>query len=456
MKAVKHQKKRLFLPVFLVLIMTLCQPAMAAYTPDVEVQAKAYYLYNIDTDTVIAEKNADKQMAPASLTKIMTCILALENTKDLDAEKCVYPNYIQDYLYDYQWTQKNGAVSLGGLDAGEELSMRQLLYAAMLPSANEAAMVIADHIGGSQEAFVKMMNKRAKELGATNTTFVNANGLYAKGHVTTARDMAKITLHAMELPGFMEIVSSPSYDSGPTSVRDNITWTSTIKMQIPDHELYYEGLQGVKTGSVPEAGDCFISTCTRDGFTYLLVILGSEYLDKEGNALPVRGSFTDTANLYDWVFDHFTSKALVEKNSIESEAPVDRSFSTDHVRLMAGERFTYLIPKTMDASEIIKEAVIPESVDAPIEKGEQIGQLKLKIGNEEIGSVPLLAAESVKANFILVILDTIGKILGSFVVKFLLILLLLFAVFYAVLLILRNRNRRRYGNRRRPRNNRKW
>lgn len=448
MKAVKQTKKHLFFPLFLVLVLVLCQPAVAAaYTPDVEVQAKAYYLYNIDTNTVVAEKNVDQKLAPASLTKIMTCILAMENTEDLDAEKCVYSSDIQDYLYDYQWTQGNGAVSLGGLDAGEELSMRQLIYAAMLPSANEAAMIIADHIGGSQETFVEMMNKRAKELGATNTNFVNANGLYDENHVTTARDMAKITLHAMELPGFMEIVSSPSYDSGPTSTRDNITWTSTIKMQIPGNELYYEGLQGVKTGSVPEAGDCFISTCTRDGFTYLLVILGSEYLDEDGNALPVRGSFTDAANLYDWVFNNFTSKTLVEKNSIESEASVARSFSTDHVRLMAGERFTYLIPKTMDVSEIIKEAVIPEEVDAPIEKGEQIGELKLKIGGEEIGSVPLLAAESVSANVILVILDTIGKILSSFVVKFLLILVLLFIVFYMALLLLRHYNRRRFGSR---------
>lgn len=440
----KYIKKRLIFPLIVMLLATLCQPAWAAnYTPDVNLTAKAYYLYNMDTDTVIAEQNINQQLAPASLTKIMTCVLALENTPDLDAEKCVYPNYVQDYLYQYQWVDGNGAVSLGGLNAGEELSMRQLLYACMLPSANEAAMIIADHLGGSQEGFVAMMNKRAKGLGMTATNFVNANGLYAEGHVTTAKDMATLALHAMELPGFMDIVSTASYDSGPTNVRDNVTWSTTIKMQVPESSLYYPGLRGIKTGSVPEAGDCFVSTCTRDGFTYLLVIMGAQYLDEDGNALAVRGSFVDAKNLYDWVFDNFRRKSLVEKGSYESEAKLELSMDQDHIRLMAGERFTYLMPKDMDVNDVIKEADIPESVDAPIAKGDYVGELKLKLGGEEIGSVPLLAAETVKATAWLVFWDKVKEVMSSFVFKFLAILIVLLIIFYIIVMILRNRNRRR-------------
>lgn len=420
-----------------------------SYTPDVDIQAKAVYLYNLDTESLIFEKNAEEPMYPASLTKIMTCILALEQTNDLDAQECTYPNYVQDYLYSYG--MQHGAISLGGLKAGEVLSMRQLLYACMLPSANEAAMIVADHIGGSQEEFCQMMNKRAKELGANNTNFVNANGLHDENHVTTAADMAKIALHAMELPGFMEIVSATFYDSGPTNMRENVTWNTTIKMQIPKNPSYFAGLRGIKTGSVPEAGDCFISTCTRDGFTYLLVIMGSNYLDAEGNALPQRGAFVDTEAIYTDVFENLRRKTLIDKGTRVHEIKLNLSLEQDHIKLMTGERFTDLVKKTTEVSDVTRIPEIPESWDAPVKKGDHIGELRLILAGEEVGSVPLLAAESVDASAILVIWSKIRGVMSSFWFKFLLILVLLLVVLYVILMILRNRNRRRKNYRPRRR-----
>lgn len=429
-----------------IILSGLCVPAWALiYTPDVEIGAGAYYLYNMDNDTLIAEHNMDERMYPASLTKIMTCILAIENTADLDREMLTYPNYVQDYLYNYQWVQGNGAVSLGGLEAGETLSMRQMLYAIMLPSANEAAMIIADHIGGSQEGFAEMMNRRAKELGAVNTHFVNPNGLHDPEHYTTAHDIALITMHTMELPGFMDIVTTTSYDSGPTNKRESITWDTTNKMQVPGSSYYYSGLRGIKTGSTPDAGACLVSTCTQDGFTYLLVVMGSPYLDENGAALPQTGSFVDTANLYDWAFQNFQYKMLVDKATQVSEIPLRLSTQKDHLSLATGDRLSALVPVTTKVTDVTMVPEIPDSWDAPVEKGDVIGELRLTLAGEELGRVPLVAAESIDASPMLLILEKTKQVMKSFWFKFIIILIALLIVLYIILIILRNRNRRRRG-----------
>lgn len=418
--------------------------AAGEYEPDKPFTAKAVYLYNIDTDSLIFEENSNAPMYPASTTKIMTCILALENTPDLDFEMVGYPQYVQEYLYLYQ--MENGAVSNGGLMAGEELSMRKLLHALMLPSANEAAMLIADHISESQEDFVALMNKRAKELGAKNTHFVNANGLFDEGHTTTAYDLAVMARHAMQLPGFMEIVTQTSYEGGPTNLHDNLPWVSTNKMMIPNSEYYYPGLAGIKTGTLPESGRCFVSTATRDGFTYLLVVLGCDYLDGEGNELPQNMAFVDTANLYDWVFENFKVKTLVEKGKYAAEIPLRLSMEKDHIKLMTADRFTSLINQAVDASSVTIVPEIPESIDAPVKKGDVIGEAKLILSGKEIGRVALLAAESVEASPVLILWERVKAIMMSFWFKFIVVFIVLLIVAYIILMIIRNRNRRRYSS----------
>ncbi len=440
-------KKQTFLGLILILtIMSLNFTGVAktAYAPEAHVSAGAYYLYNLDTNEVISERNSTQPMYPASVTKIMTCILALEKTADLDKEMVKYPNYVQDYLYTYQL--KNGAISLGGLSAGEEMSMRKLLFALMLPSANEAAMVIADHVGGSQEGFIQMMNDRAKELGATNTNFANPDGLFDENHVTTAEDIAKIAMHAIKLPNFMDIVSETAYDSGPTNKHENLHWETTNKMIIPNSEYFYPGLKGVKTGHLPEAGRCFVSTATRDGFSYLLVVLGSDYLDESGKVLNGNASFVDTKVLYDWVFDSFKVKTLVEKGKIVAEIPLKLSTEQDFVKLMTSDRFSALRHKSEDASSVTLVCEIPDSIDAPIKKYDKIGTAKLMLSGEEIGRVDLLSSESVEASQVLIVLEKVKAIASSFWFKFSIIFAFLLFVAYVVMMISRNRRRQRQSS----------
>lgn len=439
-------KKKAFL-IFLIMLTilsaTFTGTAAPLYMPEAPFTAKAVYLYNIDTGAVISEQNSTQPMYPASLTKIMTCILALENTGDLDFETVTFPQYVQDYLYTYQL--QNGGVSLGGLSANEEISMRKLLYALMLPSANEAAMMIANHLAGSQEAFAEMMNRRAKELGATNTHFVNANGLFDENHTTTAEDMAKIALHAMSLPGFMDITSTISFDSGETNKHDNLHWESTNLMMMPENSYYYPGLRGIKTGSLPESGRCFISTATKNGFTYLLVIMGSDYYDAEGNVLPGNKAFDDTRVFYDWVFASYKVKTLVEKGKIVAEIPLRLSMDKDFVKLMTDDRFTKLMNTNIEASSVVIVPEVPDSLDAPVKKGDVVGEAKLMLSGEEVGRVKLLASESVEASQLLILWEKVKEIMRSFWFKFAVVFIVSLIISYIIMMILRNRRRRRSG-----------
>jgi len=417
------------------------------YEPTEPVNSDAALLYNLDTDTVIYSKNETDPKYPASLTKIMTCILALENTQNLDTEMVTYPTYVQDELYRYQVA--NGSVSLGGLVAGEELTMRQALYAIMLSSANEASMSIADHIGGSQEGFVRMMNQRAKELGAKNTNFVNPNGLFDEKHVTTAYDMAQITLHAIELPGFMDIVSTATYESGPTNVHENLTWSTTNYLMIEGNSYYNSNVQGVKTGSLPESGRCFISTATKSGYRYLLVLMDAPYYDEDGNAMNANLAFTDANNIYKWVFETFVVQTVKDQGEHVGEIEVRFNLEQDKVLLVTAERFSALVPRQVTKNDVVVKPLIPEYIDAPVTKGQHVGEGILMLAGEEIGRVDLLAYENVSVSNTLVFLDKAKGILqaiaGNFLFKFLIIFLVLLILFYIFVMIQRNKNRKRKG-----------
>ena len=419
------------------------------FIPNVDITAKAVYLYNMDTGKVIYEKDSRAPMSPASMTKVMTCILALEDAQEkgynLDSEIVTYPLSVQDELYIYQ--QENGRVSQAGLLAGEELTMKDCLYALMLPSANEVAMSIALHINGSQAAFVERMNRRAKELGATDSNFVNANGLYDEDHRTTAHDIAKIAEYALTLPGFFDIVNTTSY-TVETNLHDSLSWTTTNKMLIPTSSYYYPAVRGIKTGMVPEAGFCLVSTASKDGFTYLLVVMGcGEYNPDDSLNMDREMAFVDSQKIYDWVFDTFRVKTLIEKGTNVGEAELRLSFDQDYVKLMSGERFTSLMPKDVTAANVTYVPYTEDYFDAPVKKGDVVGEVALILSGEEIGRVPLLIAESVEASPALVVLEQVKMITRSFWFKFGAVLFVLLVILYIMLMILRNRRKQRSGYR---------
>lgn len=418
-------------------------PAFADYDPGFDVDAEAVYFINLDTGKVIYEKDADKKVYPASTTKIMTALLALENIPDLDTPQIELKLYIQNAL-------SGTGASLAGILRGETFTPRELLYAALLPSGNEAAMMLGDYVGdGSLDYFAEMMNEKAAELGAVNTHFVNASGMHDDDHYATAYDMYLITMAALENETFREIVSTNYYYAGEDQNGNPLHWNTTNFLISPGSTYYYPYATGVKTGTTDEAGRCLVSTAEKDGYHYLMVMMGAPQYDFNGEKLEENMVFKQTIGLYDWAFSSFSNKTLIEKDVGVGEVPLKLARGgKDYLLIKSGEVFTDLLPNEIEASSITMELDLPAVINAPIEEGDQVGTIRLMLAGEEIGSVPAVAAEDVDASLIATLIDQFKRLFRSFLAKFIVVFVILSIIAYIIITVLRGRNKNRYYRRR--------
>ena len=305
-------KKKLvcFLSVVLTVWLLLPQGAFAAsFQIDFDTACDALQLVNLDTGTVVYEKNADKRREPASTTKIMTYIVVYENVEDPDNTTVTISEKIRDELL-------GTGSSLSGIEVGDVLTVKQLLYCMMIPSGNDAALALADFVGGGDvQKFVDMMNEKAAELGCTNTHFMNPHGLHDDEHYTTARDLAIITQYAMMLPDFMDITDTTNiyykpYGGPDAEEKRLLVTTNRLIHKNLDPQYYYQYAQGIKTGSHDQAGYCLVSTATKNGMSYLCVALGAPSVDESGNRISEHGECTDSMNLYEWAFGNLGFRTL--------------------------------------------------------------------------------------------------------------------------------------------------
>lgn len=435
-------KKKLSLLLALIILLStifsVTAFAESKYYPPFETTAKGVYLINLDTNEVIYEKNAKEKMYPASLTKIMTTILALEFTDHPEDVKVTMKGYIENEMYIKR--KELGGISLGGFLKGEEITLDKLLYAVMLPSANEAAMMVADYVGdGSIDYFVELMNKKAKEIGAYDTHFVNPHGLHDPEHYTTPYDMYLIARYAMENPKFVEIVNTVNYDGGPTNKHENLYWNNTNKLISSSSKYYSPSISGVKTGTTDEAGRCVISTASKDGYNYLMVIMGAP-IDMEDEI----SSFYETTRLYNWVFNTFKVKTIIEKGEIVGETGLRLADEKkDHLKLMSYEKLTALIPDTIDVSSVIIDVNVPKMVNCPVKKGDYIGSAQFILAGDVIGKVDLVSAEGVEASVIKVYVDKAISITKTFWFKFVLLFVITSIICYTILGVLQNKRKKR-------------
>ena len=413
----------------------------------------AVYMVELTTDTLIHSRNANERRYPASLTKIMTAILTLENIPDLDRE-ITFTAELQNYVYEINLSY-GGGISTGGIVLNETLTVEQLLYAIMLPSANEAAVMLAYEIGdGSLERFAEMMNEKAAELGCQGTHFVNSNGLFEEDHYTTAYDMYLITKYALQFDLFREIVSTPSYDTGPTNQQENLHWDNTNQMIVEGSGFYHPEITGVKTGTLEESGRCLITTAEKDGYEYLLVLMGAPYMDEAGNYITPNQAFVLTAQFYDWVFDTYKAKTIVEKGDKVSSINNVRlaKDGKDYLQLVSAETFTALIPDNIDVSNVRRIAYnnngerIGENdyVTAPVEQGAKMGTLKLILYGSVLGEVDLIAAEDIEVSPLLLTLDEIGQFFQNFWFRFVFLFVVLIIAFSIVVNAVKRKKRKRY------------
>lgn len=253
-----------------------------------QVSSQSAIVMDAKTGQILYEKDAHTKRYPASITKIMTVLLALENG-DLDSEITMSEDAV--------WGIERGSSHIA-LDVGEKIKLRDALYAVLLVSANEASWGVAEHIGGSLSSFCEMMNQRAADLGCENTHFVNANGLHDDEHYTTAYDMALITREALKSDTFMEITSTTYYEIPPTNLNNEIRYLwQDNKLINEDSEYYYEYCQGGKTGYTDEAGGTLVTWAQKDDMQLICVTL---------NGVPSSVNYTDSAALFKYFFDNYS------------------------------------------------------------------------------------------------------------------------------------------------------
>lgn len=393
--------------------------------PDFTVTAEAAYVANVDTGLVVYEKDSEKTMAAASLTKLMTMILMLETYQDqLDTISVTAPGYIYDYLYG-----KNA--STADIWKGETHTLRSLLYAMELPSANEAAYIVADYMsGGNIENFVAMMNDEAARIGCTGTTFTDPCGLDA-GNVTTARDAYLLVRVAMSYDAFAQAAGAENYQM-PASTKHDAPYTilTSDKMVSPSSNYYRSYTMGGKTGSLDD-WQSFAGWHTQNGETYVSVVLHSPKTDDDP-----RPALTETAELMDWAFKTFTVAAALDTTQPITEISIAYSSQTDTIMIYPADDMQTLLPREGGAELTEKTFNVPDRLTAPIQQGDVVGTVTVTMQGEVVGTVDLLAGSSVERNELLYTMACIGKFFSSTYFRVVIVLCIITAAVYALLCML--------------------
>ena len=385
--------------------------AEAAFTPDVDISSTGYYMVNLDLDTVIAAKNEHQRCYPASITKVMTAIVALENCSNLEREVAVTYAATNEF-----WEDNPNYTGAGtcGLDVGQTgLTMRDCLYGMLVQSGCEAANVIGINIAGDLPTFIDLMNKKAQELGMTNTHFSNTHGLWHAENYSTPYDLYLMCRYAYEKhPTLIEISNTQEYTLPANTYNPNpytIINTNALIRNIDENVYYYEYAKNIKTGSIDVYWDAagnehpgmmnMASMATQNGFNYLLVTTGAPYYDAEG--VKTNAHFTDHIAMYKWAFRTFDIMEVLNEHMVITNLKVDMGEEADTVILKSSSAFSTLLPRNLDTNVIEQRITITadmndnKAVVAPIEKGQVMGTLDLVMDGEVIATRNLIASQSI-------------------------------------------------------------
>ncbi|MGN0488540.1 MAG: D-alanyl-D-alanine carboxypeptidase family protein [Ruminococcus sp.] len=420
-------------------------PASAAnYKNKVKLRSESALVVNMDTGQTVYEVKADKKQYPASTTKIMTYIVVAESVKDFST-KVEIKQEVLDIL-----NGTGSSLAHVGSHVGEKMTVLDLLYSMMVPSGNDAAVVLADYVGkGDIKSFVNLMNSKAKELGCKDTHFENPDGLHHKNHYTTARDLYIMTKYALTLPKFAEITDTATYYIEGESYP--LVTTNYMIDENRGGEYFYTYAKGIKTGTTDEAGHCLVTSASADGYSYIGVFLDSP-INPEND---VYGTMFDAKELFRWALTSLELSPVATKETPICEQKVNLAWGKDSVQLVPEENINAIVPKGFEDSDITIKKKIPESIDAPVKEGDVIGKATIYYkgkgakGKQKIGTVNLVSSESVERSGILYVLEVAKSIIFSnwfiLVVGAIIVLLIIYIIISS---IIRRRNRRRRSVRR--------
>lgn len=358
-----------------------------------------WVLINMDDGEVLTSKGAEEKKYPASTTKIMTAILALENL-DLEGTSTVSNNAVMSISWDS---------SKLGLYEGEVLKNYDLIAGMMVASGNDAANVLAEAVSGSVASFTELMNQKATEIGCTGTHFVNAHGLTDENHYTTAGDMAKIACYAMKNSTFRDMVRLQNYELPATEQcpdRRYFINTNNLITKQRTADYYYSAATGIKTGYTDAALHCLVSSAEKEGVRLIAVVLGASNID------GVNMSYPDTKALFDWGFEHYENKTIVSAGEIADEKNIKFAKKAKTAKLMTDGSFYLLCEKNGEEPSVEKEIVLDSALKAPLATGDRVGEMKIKVNGEEVGSVALTVDRDYEYSWWSAFFASVGKIFG--------------------------------------------
>ncbi len=396
-------KKFLICVFCLILCSFFVIPANAYQITQYEMHHEAGMVVYLDKneDVVIYEKNADKKMYPGSITVLLTALVMVDEIPDIENTKIVYTNYANNLILG------TSSVILN-LKVGEEISAKDALAALLVSSCGDAAYAIAEHVGGSKEGFAKLMNEKAAEIGLTNSHFTNPVGLHDDEHYTTARDIYKLALVCFKNELIKELCSSSFYKLAATNMSNERTIVTSNMLINVTSNAYYKYAKAGKTGYTEKAGRCVVSTGKYSGYEYMVIVLNAK------TSGGVRNDFKDAANMFRWAFNNFEYKSVFESTTPVAEAPIKLARETDFLPICFESGFEALLPKDANASTLVFDIKLDkETYSAPIKKGTIVGTADIYYAEEKIGSLNLVAGQSVKSDFWLVIIDAAKRFLTS-------------------------------------------
>lgn len=380
-----------FLLILCIFISAAAPAACALEAPSVT--AAAVVLADLDSGNILYEKNMNLKRSPASLTKIMTGLLAVEAVERGEVGLDDIITAPSDCMQGLDLDSSNAEIV-----PGEQMTFRDYLYCALVKSANEACNVIAVAVAGNIQTFVGRMNQRAMELGAANTYFSDTNGLSSSNHYTTAFDLFLITREAMRHELFEEIVNTLSYEIPATNTHSPRTVKNSNALICQDgpygDDYIYPYASGVKTGYTLTAGYCLVSTAEKNNVHLMAIVLGCHGLLNTGD--ENYGNFSGTINLYDWGFRNFAYKDVITYGQPVTQLPVTYAKDNAAVTLLATETKTFLLPKDTDENDIqISINADYSKLVAPIAAGTVLGTADIMISGNKYATVQLANAEAI-------------------------------------------------------------
>jgi len=347
-------------------------------------------LMDSTTGKILYEKNINEKMYPASLTKVMTAIIVLENcnlsdtaTVSSESIMSIPPGYVT-----------------ANLQVGEELTIEQLLYLLMVGSCNDAAVVLAEHVSGSVDNFSVLMNEKAKELGCTSTNFVNPNGLHDENHYSTAYDLALISKYAMNNDSFKTIVSTTYYELPATNKYDKADRIFATTNALLRGDYYYKYATGIKTGFTTPAKNCLTASADKNNLELITVILGASQTD-DGSSQR----YLDTISLFEYGFENYKLKQIAKSgDSVQTINVKGATIKTKKLDAVISNDINVLINKNSETSIILPEINLNPDLKAPIKKGDVIGNVTYVSEGIEYTENLLASNDVKKSNFLIIVI----------------------------------------------------